>query len=33
MRDHPRCELARRAYLDRYPEGTHATEMSALVCR
>ena len=33
MRDRPRCELARRSYLDRYPEGTHATEMSALGCQ
>jgi TolA-binding protein len=33
MRDRPRCEDARRTYLGRYPEGTHAAEMSALVCR
>lgn len=32
MRDRPRCELARRTYLERYPEGTHAAELSALVC-
>jgi len=32
MRDRSHCELARRAYLDRYAEGTHAAEMSALVC-
>jgi hypothetical protein len=33
MRDHARCEEARRTYLARYPEGTHAAEMSALACR
>jgi hypothetical protein len=32
MRDRPRCELARRTYLERYPEGTHAAELSALAC-
>jgi len=33
LRDRPRCEHARRAYLQLYPEGTHAAEMSALDCR
>jgi hypothetical protein len=27
-----RCENARRTYLQRYPKGTHAAEMSALDC-
>lgn len=33
-RQHQRgpCENARRAYLDRYPEGTHAAAMAALDC-
>lgn len=33
-RQHQRvpCEKARRAYLDRYPEGTHAAAMAALDC-
>jgi len=33
MRDHQRCEHARQTYLGHYPAGTHAAEMSALVCR
>jgi len=32
MHDGSRCELARRRYLERYPEGTHSAEMSALAC-
>jgi transmembrane sensor len=32
MRDRLRCEKARLSYLARYPEGTHAAEMSALGC-
>ncbi len=33
MPDRTRCEQARRSYLDRYPQGTHAAEISALTCR
>jgi hypothetical protein len=32
MRDRPRCEHARQAYLDQYPAGTHRAEVSALKC-
>jgi transmembrane sensor len=32
LRDHSRCESARRAYLERYPEGMHAAAVSALDC-
>jgi hypothetical protein len=32
MRDRARCVQARQRYLERYPEGTHNAEMSALAC-
>jgi hypothetical protein len=32
LRAPSRCENARQAYLQRYPKGTHAAEMSALDC-
>jgi transmembrane sensor len=32
LHDRPRCESARRAYLDRHPEGMHAAALAALDC-